>query len=66
MVISRKTAIGLIKAGRAKIDGYTRDQFTDKAWMILDRLDFQRVDHCLATDEDVERITAIREQTETN
>ena len=66
MVISRKTAIGLVEAGRAKIDGYTRDEFTDKAWIIVDRFDFQRVDHCLATDEDIEHITAKREQTETN
>jgi hypothetical protein len=66
LIISHKTAIGLVKAGRAKIEGYTRDQFTDKAWMILDRSDFQRVDHYLATDQDVERITAKREQSETN
>ena len=44
MIITRKTAKQLIKAGKAHCVGHTT---TDHTYAIIDRYDEQRTDHCI-------------------
>ncbi len=56
MIISRKHARRILRAGRAAEIGLTT--YEGRKHVIVTRYDLQRTDHYLATDADEDRLTA--------
>jgi len=51
-IITRKHAMSLIRARKAVANGYTVDASREPEFIIVDRLDLQRVDHYRVTTAD--------------
>jgi hypothetical protein len=51
MIITRKTAEQLIKAGKARCVGHTTTDDYGHTYAIIDRYDEQRTDHCIDDEE---------------
>lgn len=59
MILPRKTALDLVKSGKASEVGLTRsawNETSDRWYVIVDRYDLQRTDHYRATDADLNRL----------